>query len=76
MMDLNGHEAGNGGHSPGKSKVHRVSPTRQALPEFTRNFRCWALPSRNGPWPDICDVRFAAAMPDRDGSLFCRIIAM
>ena len=30
MMDLNGHEAGNGGHSQGKSKVHRVSSTRQA----------------------------------------------
>ena len=29
MMDLNGHEAGNGGHSQGKSKVHRVSSTRQ-----------------------------------------------
>jgi hypothetical protein len=25
MMDLNGHEAGNGGYSQGKSKVHRVS---------------------------------------------------
>src|SRR5437667_12249805 len=30
MMDLNGHEAGNGGHSQGKSTVHRVSSTRQA----------------------------------------------
>src|SRR5215831_39219 len=29
MMDLNGHEAGNGGYSQGKSKVHRVSPTRR-----------------------------------------------
>ena len=28
MMDLNGHEAGNGGHSQGKSTVHRVSSTR------------------------------------------------
>ena len=28
-MDLNGHEAGNGGYSQGKSKVHRVSSTRR-----------------------------------------------
>ena len=28
-MDLNGHEAGNGGNSQGKSKVHRVSSTRR-----------------------------------------------
>ena len=34
-MDLNGHEAGNGGYSQGKSKVHRVSSTRRALRGFT-----------------------------------------
>src|SRR5215469_8138296 len=31
MMDLNGHEAGNGGYSQGKSKVHRVSSTRRFI---------------------------------------------
>ena len=31
MMDLNGHEAGNGGYSQGKSTVHRVSSTRRLL---------------------------------------------
>jgi len=31
MMDLNGHEAGNGGHRQGKSKVHRASSTRQIV---------------------------------------------
>jgi hypothetical protein len=30
MMDLNGHEAGNGGYSQGKSTVHRVSSTRRS----------------------------------------------
>src|SRR5262249_5691760 len=31
MMDLNGHEAGNGGHRQGKSKVQRASSTRQIV---------------------------------------------
>ena len=34
MMDLNGHEAGNGGYSQGKSKGHRVSSTRRSLRVF------------------------------------------
>jgi hypothetical protein len=38
MMDLNGHEAGNGGYSQGKSKVHRVSSTRRQL-NLTKNAR-------------------------------------
>jgi hypothetical protein len=31
MMDPDGHEAGNGGYSQGKSKVHRVSSTRRRV---------------------------------------------
>ena len=30
MVDLNGHEAGNGGYSQGKPTVHRASSTRSA----------------------------------------------
>ncbi len=29
MVDLNGHEAGNGGHSQGKPKAYRDSSTRR-----------------------------------------------
>src|SRR5438309_2108654 len=39
MMDLNGHEAGNGGHSQGKSTVHRVSSTRRSTPVLAREER-------------------------------------
>ena len=40
-MDLNGHEAGNGGNSQGKSKGHRVSSTRQiaSSPKTTARFK-------------------------------------
>ena len=37
LMDLTGHEAGNGGYSQGKSKVHRVSSTRRERRTFTAN---------------------------------------
>ena len=38
-MDLNGHEAGNGGYSQGKSKVHRVSSTRRVTRRSTPDLR-------------------------------------
>ena len=31
MVDLNGHEAGNGGHSQRKPTAHRVSSTRKLV---------------------------------------------
>src|SRR5437879_13545727 len=72
MMDLNGHEAGNGGHSQGKSKVHRVSSTRQIVHRCEADVVevsgrqypaataiCEVVPTRRGLQPRACSTGMA-----------------
>jgi hypothetical protein len=54
MMELNGHEAGNGGHSQGKSKVHRVSSTRRVTTGWWERWPTWATRCPTRPWATFC----------------------
>jgi len=42
MVNLNGHEAGNGGHSQGKPKAYRDSSTRREAIFVRRDKPAWS----------------------------------